>query len=92
MLEGSCVPRLGAPLEWSSDEELLEWAGEAPQLHAEGKLFVTEMKIRDEEAVEEEYAYSEGEPDGAASNPESVLQEAPPTPVSSGASRGSRGS
>ena len=68
------------------------------KLHAEGKLFVTEMKIRDEEAVEEEHAYSDGEPDDAASDPESVLQEAaaepplppPPTPpFSSGASRGS---
>ena len=55
---------------------------------AEGKLFVTEMQIRDEEAVEEEHAYSDGEPDDAASDPESVLQEAatepplppPPTP------------
>ena len=26
---------------------LLEWAGEAAQLHAKGKLFVTEMKITD---------------------------------------------
>ena len=85
-------------LEWSSNEELLEWAGETPQLHAEGKLFVTEMKIRDEEAVEEEHACSDGEPDDAASDPESVLQEAavepplppPPTPpFFSGASRGS---
>ena len=75
-------------LEWSSNEELLEWAGETPQLHAEGKLFVTEMKIRDEEAVEEEHAHSDGELDDAASDPESVLQEAaaepplspPPTP------------
>ena len=24
-------------LEWSSDAELLEWAGEAPQLHAGGQ-------------------------------------------------------
>ena len=83
-------------LEWSSDEELLEWAGETPQLHAEGKLFVTEMKVIEEEAVEEEHAYSDDEPDDGASDPESVFQEAatelplplPPTPpFSSGASR-----
>ena len=50
------------------------------QLHAEGKLFVTEMKIRDEEAVEEERAHSDDEQDDAAS---AVLQEPaaePPLP------------
>ena len=33
------------------------------------------MKIRDEEAVEEEHAHSDDEPDDAASDPESVLGE-----------------
>ena len=74
-------------LEWSSDEELLEWAGETAQLHAEGNLFVIEMKIREEETVEEEHACSDDEPDDAASDPESVYEAAakpppPPPPTS----------
>ena len=31
------------------------WPGEAAELHAEDKLFVTEVKVRCEEAVEEEF-------------------------------------
>ena len=50
--------------------------GEAAQLHAEGKTFVNEMKIRHGDAVEEEWVSSCDERDGAASDPESVLLEA----------------
>ena len=46
-----------------------------------------EEYVRDEEAVEVEYAHSDGERDDGASDPESVLQEAaaelplPPPPT-----------